>query len=511
MRKKFPLVILLLINYLLVFSQPNDVNLNGYNKFYYPNGQLSSEGLMRDGKPDGYWITYYVNGKKKSEGVRKNTLLDSIWSFYNEKGDTTEKITYLYGMKSGFYYTFKQNAEEGKPNVLSSKELFLNNKRQGRSYYYYPNGAVYQIINYKDGRKEGQGREFSKEGIPISILQFRNDLLVDKEMINRRDMNGLKQGVWREYFANETVKFESSYKNDKLDGYVKEYDIKGKLLKSDRYINGKLIVVTADTETRMEVKVKYYESGKIKESGGFIEGKPVGIHRAYTEEGKITTSTVYSSVGTLEGEGLYDDDGNRQGEWKEYFENGKVKASGKYKDNRREGAWKYFFENGTVEQKGQYKNGKEDGIWTWYYPNGTLLREDEYVNGKEDGILTEYKTDGTIIAKGQYIEGEKNGKWYYSVGDETEEGSYKNDLYDGEWKHYFINKNLSFEGSFVQGDPNGCHRYYHENGKLKLESFYKMGKKDDTWRYFDELGNLVMTITYKNDKEERVDGNKIND
>jgi hypothetical protein len=30
----------------------------GYNKLYYANGKLSSEGTIRDGKPDGYWKTY---------------------------------------------------------------------------------------------------------------------------------------------------------------------------------------------------------------------------------------------------------------------------------------------------------------------------------------------------------------------------------------------------------------------------------------------------------------------
>ena len=46
-------------------AQKKQVNPNGYNKFYYPNGQISSEGMMRNGKPDGYWITYYVTGIKK--------------------------------------------------------------------------------------------------------------------------------------------------------------------------------------------------------------------------------------------------------------------------------------------------------------------------------------------------------------------------------------------------------------------------------------------------------------
>ena len=74
-----------------------EINSNGFNRFFYPNGQVSSEGLMRDGKPDGYWKTYYVTGIIKSEGKRANHLLDSIWVFYNQVGDTLEKINYIYG------------------------------------------------------------------------------------------------------------------------------------------------------------------------------------------------------------------------------------------------------------------------------------------------------------------------------------------------------------------------------------------------------------------------------
>jgi len=35
-----------------------EINPNGYNVFYYPNGNISSEGYLVDGKPDGYWKAY---------------------------------------------------------------------------------------------------------------------------------------------------------------------------------------------------------------------------------------------------------------------------------------------------------------------------------------------------------------------------------------------------------------------------------------------------------------------
>ena len=66
--------------------------INGIVKYYYDNGKISSEGLMKDAKPDGYWKNYYKNGKIKIEGNRKNYLLDSLWKFYNEQGKINKTI-----------------------------------------------------------------------------------------------------------------------------------------------------------------------------------------------------------------------------------------------------------------------------------------------------------------------------------------------------------------------------------------------------------------------------------
>ena len=55
-----------------------EVPENGFVQFFNADGQVLSEGWMRDGKPDGYWTTYWTTGIKKSEGRRTNFLLDSM-------------------------------------------------------------------------------------------------------------------------------------------------------------------------------------------------------------------------------------------------------------------------------------------------------------------------------------------------------------------------------------------------------------------------------------------------
>ena len=87
----------LLIMFLTVSAsaQTTEILKDGYQVFKYQNGNKSSEGIIKNGKPDGYWISYYVTGVKKSEGKYTGFKLDSIWLFFDQTGDTTDKISYL--------------------------------------------------------------------------------------------------------------------------------------------------------------------------------------------------------------------------------------------------------------------------------------------------------------------------------------------------------------------------------------------------------------------------------
>ncbi len=47
---------------------------DGLTVFYHANGEKSSEGMIKDGKPEGYWKTYNEEGVLLSEGNRLNHL-----------------------------------------------------------------------------------------------------------------------------------------------------------------------------------------------------------------------------------------------------------------------------------------------------------------------------------------------------------------------------------------------------------------------------------------------------
>jgi len=488
----------------------NKVENNGYNKFYYPSGQVSSEGMMVDGNPDGFWKTYYATGIIKSEGYRRNLLLDSIWIFYDEKGDTLEKINFYQGKKNGFYFTYKYKTDINgkKTGGLVSKELFLDDIRQGLSYYF-EEGKLNLTINYVKGKKHGISREFDGQGSVITIYEYKNDYLVYKEKINRKDNKGFKQGTWKEYFQNDKIKREINYINDTLNGYYKEFDENGKMVHLFKYKDGKKLNIDSVKEVNVFVKEEYYDNGKLKYKGSYIDSIPVGLHKYFSKDGSVQTGMIYNEIGKLLGEGLVDDNEKKQGSWKFYYESGELLSRGRYLDDKRIDEWLFYYRNGNLEEKGKYIKGNPVGEWNWFHENGNIWRIENYENGKEEGSFVEFAPDSSVINKGEYVDGEKEGFWFYHVGDHTEEGNYQGGLKEGLWKYYYSNGLLFFIGNFVHDLPNGRHKYFWDNGNLREQGNYSMGNKEGIWVKYDFEGNVEMTTTFKNDNEEKVNGVKM--
>jgi len=505
--KQFIILLSVILICKISSAQENGTLKDGYQVFKYPNGAVSSEGLIKNGRPEGFWKSFYVTGIKKSEGKRTSFLLDSIWVFYDQAGDTTEKINYLYGKKNGWYFKYKKDPSKGL--YVWSKELFAADIKEGTAYVYFPDGKIQQTFIYNRGKKEGLSKEYDKEGKIITLLEYNNDFLVSRERINRTDNNGLKQGDWKEFYQNGEIKSERTFKDDLMHGYYKEYDTRGKLVLTMLYENGAIVKSNVEDAPDIEIVNKHDQDGKLIYSGPYRNKVPVGVHREYGKDGKVTNAFIYNDNGLLLSEGLVDEAGKYNGKWKDLYSNGKVQAEGQYTDSRRTGQWKFYNASEKVEQTGSYNNGRPDGLWNWYYESGAILKEEEYFQGQRDGASTEYSISGDIIAQGQYSDGERNGEWKAKSGDITEEGKYITGLKDGVWKSFYSNGKLKFKGNFVQGNPDGQQIYYYEDGKAKEEQYFQMGIRQKTWKKFSEEGTPVLVISYKDDVEISINGVKI--
>ena len=507
---KWILLFLLPVFFLAETMAQLDVE-DGPVKIYYPNGQVSSEGFVKDGKPDGYWKTYYVTGILKSEGKRTNFLLDSTWNFFNHSGDLVEVINYQFGRRSGYTYTYDYNNPDlpGK-KTLVAKELYINDKREGESYYYYNTGELKEVVFFSEGKKEGYAKEFDRDSAVITLKQYKDNYLISRERINRKDEKGFKQGTYKTFYEDGSVNRELNYLDDELHGYFREYDESGILLQTLRYERGAIIEeIDEEAKEIIDFRRTFDDQGRIIFSGGYREGIPIGIHRFFDTTGTVINSFIYNERGVKISEGIVDEQGRRKGEWKDFYITGELRARGNYSNNRRTGDWIYYFQNGGIEQKGRFLNGRFDGEWLWYYDTGEIWREETYFNGSEDGYAVEYSRSGEIIAAGNYINGEKDGEWTHVVGDHKEVGNYISGLREDKWTYYYEDGSKKFEGNYVRGLPDGKQFYYYKNGIIQEEQYYNSGIRERIWRKYDELGNVQISIVYRANKEIRIDGVRI--
>ena len=151
----------------------------------------------------------------------------------------------------------------------------------------------------------------------------------------------------KEYFANDQVKSDGVYKDDKKNGMFRVYSADGLLLKIEVYKND-LLVQNDAVNLKLDIKRDYYNNGRPKSSVTLINGVKSGVYRDYDREGKITSSKIYDKNNIVAEGGTVDGSGQQQGHWK------------------------YFFNNGKVKSEGNYKNGKKDSVWTFYYENETI-------------------------------------------------------------------------------------------------------------------------------------------
>ncbi len=502
--KRYLLAILVInLFFTSVIAQKDTVNPNGYNKFYYDNGKISSEGNMRDREPDGYWKTYYEDGIIKSEGNRINFNLDDIWKFYDKEGKIQVEINYKNNKKNGIKKSFREKEY--------IEEFFVDDVKHGWSKHYFSDSKIKKTIKYVNGFEEGYEKIYSHKGLVVTLIKYKRGFVIQREHINRKDKNDLKQGKWMFFYKSGSIQLEGGYRNDRKHGFFKEYSKDGSLMNITKYINGE-IQEDAEEVRELEVRTDYYKDGSVKIVATYNKGVPDGIRREYSPGGKIERSYIFKN-GVMIGKGIIDESGFKQGYWKIfYYENRKLKAEGKYKNNKKTGLWKFYHLNGKLEQTGYFnKLGNYDGMWTWYYMSGNVLREENYFNGVLDGMMSEYLDNDSIkiLAQGEYIDGLQNGPWFYELRDHKEEGKYVDGMRDGKWTHYYSKGIKSFEGKFIEDNPDGKHTHYWDNGKTKDVCFYEMGRKHGEWKKYRYDGSLFLVIYIKNGIEKKYDNVKI--
>lgn len=471
-----------------------------FKQYFFKNGNVSSEGYLLDGKPNGLWKAYHENGNLKSVGKRRNFELDSIWSFYDDRGLLTEMIPFQNGLKSGLAHYYNEDG------FLQKTSNFVAGRKEGTQIEYYENGSIQKETPFQENKENGIGFEFDEEGKAVTLNKYNKGWLVRSEKINRKNKQGNKQGLWKYFYPGGDIKEEQNWSDGKKHGYFKKYDRDKNLIEVKRYEFGKEV---SDTDMYiLELRKEFYPDGSLKLAGTYHEDIRQGTFREYSKSGEQIGGFIYEK-GVKIASGIVDENGFYQGGWKYFYPTGELKSEGKYLNSLRKGIWKFYFRDGTLEQEGEYSSDLPDGRWRWYYSNGNLHREENYSRGLEDGLSVEYTIDKSEITRGEFVEGLKEGKWIYQMGDHKEVGFFRDGRREGDWLYYYKDGSVHFKGEFQDGEPNGLHTYLFPSGKVKLKANYEMGVKHGEWIRYNSIGDVVYSVVYENGIERKIDGVKI--
>jgi antitoxin component YwqK of YwqJK toxin-antitoxin module len=196
-----------------------------------------------------------------------------------------------------------------------------------------------------------------------------------QEEINKFDLNGKRQGVWKKYYSNNNIRYEGTFKAGNEIGVFKYYDI---------------------TDSTHPIIIK-----------------------AFKPNSTIATVSFYTVKGVLESTGTMDGK-NRIGKWLYYYPDGKtLMIEENYVNGVLDGVFKSYYKTGKITEILNYKAGKLNGNTKRFADNGVLLDDLNYKNGKLEGAAKYYNINGKLIYAGHYKDDEKIGEWeFYKNGKE---------------------------------------------------------------------------------------------
>jgi uncharacterized protein len=171
----------------------------------------------------------------------------------------------------------------------------------------------------------------------LLILVLCNNFSFAQENVNQLDDNGLRSGLWLDYYKNSRqIKWRYYYKDGKLDS----------------------------------LQISYYSDGKLKSRQMYSEGVKNGLFETYHSNGQLHETFNLKS-------GLLD------GDYKFYYANGKLFREGTFKNDKDNGKSIRYYENGNKWIEELYKNGILDGEVKKYDKNGRLIKTLKFEKGKK--------------------------------------------------------------------------------------------------------------------------------
>jgi len=494
--------------------------------FYFYPETLKAIEIFKNGKLEGVQKNYFDNGNISSVSEYKNDLMDGLVTTYYYSGIKKSISNYKLGKKDGAQKVFHSNGNISESNNYTAGVI------SGTSYGYFKSGKLKQTEQYVDGKEDGPYKSYNENGTLSAEGQFVKDkgegewkYYDSKGKINekRHYVNNVEEGLREEYYDNGQLSASYNWKKTKIDGEADFYAKDGKLYDKYVYDGGLIKSAVYNTQSGAQINVLgnnngvpdvvnysydgikeshvsynkkgdfdgpdtlFYPSGKIKEINMYKDGALNGNSVSYYLNGNK------KSEGTLK-------DGKNNGLYTNYYVNGKVESEGWLIDGDYQGEWRYYDELGRLSSKLYYLDNDLDGYREDYNAGGEKLTEEKYHFGWLEK-LTQYDSAGNIINTKLFPKA--NGKYtlIYPNGQVMVQGDYVNGDFDGAYKTYYYDGTLEKSFYYNKGMLDSTYLSYYYGGIKSYEGHYSLGNKTGVWKNYSESGKLNTLTNYQDDQK----------
>ena len=340
-----------------------DGKKSGLCKQFAANGQILLEANYIDDKIEGEYKEYHENGAISVIGVYVNGKSEGTFKGYYPDASIRFQRDFKDGKPAGEHKDFFEKVNlSGDSLVQKIMNFDSEGVFHGEQRSYHPNGLIASVVNYDAGVLQGLKAAFDLDGRKIEEAWFENGKLHGPYLSVDQDgretvlnyVENKKEGPYVVYHkdAGDGVKvraLEGTFKNSKVDGELREYNIYGDLVAMTTYKNGK------------------------KE----------GLSALYGENGKVLMTVEY----------LND---VKEGRLIQYFPSGIVAKKAYFKNDQQEGTLEEFYPSGSLYNRSFYKHGVLDGVSVSYSEEGVKIFEGEYDMGKKSGLFNKYTAEGAL-------------------------------------------------------------------------------------------------------------------
>lgn len=200
-----------------------------------------------------------------------------------------------------------------------------------------------------------------------------------------------------------------------------------------------------------------------------------------------------------------DSKGLKQGPWKTYYGNQKLKSEGSYKNNRPLGMFKLYFSNGSLKAEMDYKEDMKTCAAVLYDSLGKKMAEGIYIDRKKEGEWKYFSEEtGTLRSTETFKADVLNGpyKVFYrdtaNTGAIMEEGMYVNGLKEGQVKQYYSDGKPHSTFTYKAGIASGPVMFYYPSGAKQVQGSHdEEGRRHGLWIRYDEKGVPKDKLEYR--------------